>query len=175
MKKNQLYTILLIIFLFPFSTINNAQEPLRFGIYEVKKENLNHPISPYQLYFLVSTHYGGEEFGYYVRVIIQKKQKIIDDGLNITQIKTQILPTFYKWQLRSKDGITTHQWLAYFMRNRDGTYHTIVSLPIEDLKRSWLTIFIEDIENDNEREDVTFHLDMAGYDWPKKSGEIIQK
>ena len=67
-------------------------------------------------------------------------KKIIKDGYDRKQIREQLLPYSYMWELRKKNKVT-HKWWAYFMKNRDATYHTVVSLPKKDLKRSYLIIY----------------------------------
>ena len=173
---NNLWRVFIIIFLLLNTFVGlSAQE--KHKSFKVSRKELNSSISPWKIYFSATTlsSSAGE---FYVTVMIYRGEKISyrgDNSLyNRIQIKKQIIPYWYKWQLRGKDNKVTHEWLAYFMKDRDSTYHTIVTLPVEGLQRSYLAILMKDVDGDGIREDITFELDMTDYDWSGTQRSTIQ-
>ena len=137
----------------------------RFSTWQIERADLNTPVSPYGVYVdvTISGQVGHERW---VRVVVQKGRKV--DLSAATHREWQVLPYSYKWQLRNQEGKPTHEWLAHFIQNRDLTYHTIVRLPLEDLRRSHLLLYFEDLDSDGRRDDVTFDVDMTALDWNKR-------
>ena len=60
------------------------------------------------------------------------------------------------------------------MRNRDETYHTVVKLPEDDLRRSQLVIYFEDVDSNGERDDFRFVVDLSEFDWKSSTRWIFQ-
>ncbi len=86
----------------------------------------------------------------------------------------QLRPHSYRWYVKSDDGTAIYEWLAHFMKNRDGSYHTLVKLPEQALRRSWLQVFFHDLDGDGNRENIAFQLDMSQYDWADTTSMIVQ-
>jgi len=130
--------------------------------YLISKAKINKPISPYKVYFYVDSHLvDGEDW---FRVIARhgKPIEFTDEDHN-PMPKGQILAYFYRWHLLDEEGKSEKSWLAHFYENRDGTYNTIVRLPKEDLSRSLLEVYFEDIDGDGKREDVTFLIKVPDF------------
>ena len=125
---------------------------------KIGRNGLNKPIAPYNLYVDISTH--GDERERTIQVIVLHGEPIgtADEKLQ-EQLKHQILPHLYKWkQLR-------RSWLAGFLKNKDGTYHTIVGMPVEEIKGSTLSLYIVDANKDGVRDDLTIEIDLSDMDW----------
>lgn len=126
----------------------------QFSTFQI--DRLNQPISPCNLYFYADriSHHPRES---YFRVVIRR-------GLPVAFVNGEpssdgaLQPYWYRWVVVDADGKVERSWLAYFMRNRDGTYHTIVKLSDDEWKRSRLEIYFEDVDDDGVREDVTYVL-----------------
>ena len=145
----------------------------RFSTVVLSRDDLNKPSVPFGLYVDVSTSGGINER--YVRCVVLKGKPISPDVLSSpSELQGQVIPDRYTWQIVGPDGVVARQWLAHFLKNRDGTYHTIVTLSEDELRRSRLELLIEDIEHDGQREDVQVILDMSLYDWPSTTSEMWQ-
>jgi hypothetical protein len=136
-------------------------EPLcpRNSTYRVGFADLNTPISQCQLYFYA--HFIIEDTNEkYFQIIIQPNRPIgfHENGLVDYSTVNQITPYWYRWVIKDSNGQVEQAWLAYFLENRDGLYHTIISQSEQDWQNSFLEIFIEDVNNDHVREDVTFEI-----------------
>lgn len=132
----------------------------RFMTYEVRRGVLNTRL-PHDLFIDASIWHDGKHFS--VRIIVQRGREI--DYAEQTYRRSQIVPDYYKWQIRNVQGKVSREWLAFFVKNRDLTHHTLVRLPMEDLRRSYLLLYFEDVDGDGAREDVTYEIDMTEYDW----------
>jgi hypothetical protein len=58
----------------------------------------------------------------------------------------------------------------------DGTFHTIVSMPLLELNQSELSLLIEDVDGDGDggREDLTIIIDLSGLDWSSSRNWVNQ-
>lgn len=181
--RNNIHLFVYIFFVF-FYFIDICEPQERYKTYIVKKTDLNHPVSPYKLYFVVNIFLFEKEYS--LGIIILRGEKILynpvgqkegytREGFFSKQLKKQILPSSYTvtWQLRDKNGKSTHAWLPLFFRGREQTYYTVITLPREDLARSWLSFYFSDIDGDGTKEYVTFELDMTEYNWPQGIGNVI--
>lgn len=54
------------------------------------------------------------------------------------------------------------------------TRHTRLTLPVDELKRSRLIIYFEDINGDGIREDVKYIIDMSDYNWEPTTEVVYQ-
>ncbi len=130
----------------------------RFSEYTVGKPDLNKSISPCRLYFFADTilSHDGEK---YFRLVVRKGAAIRLNGIGgIDNPENQLHPYLYRWKVLDAKGKESRGWLAFFLRNRDGTYHTIVNLPPDEWRRSVLEVYFEDVDGDGVREDVTFRV-----------------
>ena len=75
----------------------------------------------------------------------------------------QILPYWYRWTIRNEQGQVERAWLAYFIKNRDGIYHTIVTQPDQDWQKSFIEVYFEDVNGDGVREDVTYEIAVKDF------------
>lgn len=82
----------------------------------------------------------------------------------------QLVPYRVKWLVKDKDGKIIRSWLAYFLENRDGLRHTIVKMPIEELKNSELEVYFETDSHDHRR-DLTVTVKCDEFNWEGKNGE----
>ena len=135
----------------PLCTINSS--------YQVGLNDLNKPISECNLYFHVVFPIADPDERYF-QVIIQpdKPFTFYDNGIVDFSNINQITPYWYRWVIKNQQGQVERAWLAYFMRGRDGLYHTIVSQSEQDWQNSYLEIFFEDVNKDGVREDVTYEI-----------------
>jgi hypothetical protein len=130
--------------------------------YRITKAELNKPISEYKVYFYIDSHFLGSED--YFRVVARHDKPIeFSDEWHNPLPKGQIIAYSYRWHLLDEEGKSEKWWLAHFYENRDGTYNTIVRLPKEDLSRSMLEVYFEDIDGDGKREDVTFLIKVPDF------------
>jgi hypothetical protein len=47
-------------------------------------------------------------------------------------------------------------------------------MPSDELKRSSLSLYFEDINGDGLRDDITFIIDMSDFDWRTSEWRIVQ-
>jgi len=137
--------------------------------YIVKKEDLNQAILPHNLFFYVATSGHARERSVQVTILQDKKYEYDDVG---SIHADQLIPYSYHWCIKTDKGKIAYKVPVRFMRNRDGSYHTKVKLPLKDLKRSWLKIYFRDIGGAGEGS--AFYLDMSEYDWSESSRRIVQ-
>lgn len=136
--------------------------------YSVKKEDLNTPVSKYKAYFYVQT--SGNQTERKLSLIVTVGRPSTRHTKTNQKQSGQVTPYMTYWQIRDDDGSVKRQWEPHF-RNRtrsrpgDDYLTTIYSLPEPDLKQSHLLLYFEDIDGDGKRDDVTFDLDMTGFDW----------
>jgi hypothetical protein len=141
-------------------------EPLcpRNSTYQVRLNQLNTPISECKLYFYVAflDNTGDERW---LQVIVQPNNPFTfyDNGIVDYASINQIKPYWYHWVIKDEQGQVQRAWLAYFIKGRDGLYHTIISQPEKDWHNSFLEIFFEDINNDHVREDVTYKIVVGDF------------
>jgi hypothetical protein len=131
--------------------------------YRVGFAEFNTPVSQCNLYFYVDFRvYTYEKF---FRIIIQpnKPFTFTKDGYVDLSTINQIKPYHYRWTIKNTQGQVERAWLAYFIKNRDGTYHTIITQPEQDWKNSVLEIYFEDVNNDGVREDVTYEIVVGDF------------
>jgi hypothetical protein len=96
----------------------------------------------------------------WLQIVIQRAQPItIEEGY--PSPSEQILPDRYRWVVRQPNGELQRAWLAYFIRGRDGLYHTVVSQPEDEWSASYLEIYFEDVNSDGAHEDVIYELPLA--------------
>ena len=127
-------------------------EPLckRFSRYKV--ERANEAVSPCKLFFYAERFSHSNDSG--LRVIVERGKPIeFKSGSPISG--GGLKPYSYRWCVLDGNGKIERAWLAHFIRNRDGTFHTIVKLPEAEWNRSRLEIYFADVDGDGEREDVT--------------------
>lgn len=148
---------LVILIFLAISTLMFA-EPPRFATVNIGKSDFDKVIDPYNLFVRAETTGDERERRIKIIVIHGEPLKSIESGLQ-AQLRRQVRPHLYKWHLGNK------WWLAGFLQNRDGTFHTIVSMSQIDLEQSKLSLLIEDVDSDGNREDVTIVIDLAGFDW----------
>ncbi|MCO5068698.1 MAG: hypothetical protein M9910_08465 [Kiritimatiellae bacterium] len=145
----------------------------RFSTILASRNDLNKPLTPFKLYVAVSTSGGINDR--YIKCIVLKGKPVSSDVLSSpSELQEQVIPDSYTWRVIGRDGSVERQWLSHFMKNRDGTYHTIVKLLEDELRRSRLELLIEDIEHDGQREDVRIVLDLSNYDWRSTTSEVWQ-
>ena len=136
--------------------------------YDVPKAMLGHSVTPFALYVdaalvrLTNTE-GRPQVR--LKVLVQRGRRGTVSGSPLLR-RTQLRPDLCFWQLTDDDGNVTREWLAGFLENRDGIYHTIVTLPLSELQHSYLVMLFEDVDEAYVgREDVEIRLDMREYDW----------
>jgi hypothetical protein len=139
----------------------------RFAEYFVGRDDLNKAISPCDIYIYADAHSPAADERYF-RVVIRRGNPVeFDEYGSPFAPKDQLQPYHYKWIVLGEDGQPIRSWLAYFLRNRDGTYHTVIRMPGEEWAASRLEIYFEDVNADGSREDVTYVLavgDILGLD-----------
>jgi hypothetical protein len=151
------------------SNQRESPKPLckRFSQYTVKGADLNKSVSPCDLYFYADDAMhgllGNEK---YFRVIIRRGKPVQLSEGGATRAEPvawgdQLQPYWYKWTILDDKGKTIRSWLAHFLKNRDGNYHTVVDLPPDEWNRSILEVYFEDVDGDEVPEHVTFKL-MVG-------------
>lgn len=139
----------------------------RFATVKISKSDFNKAIKPYDLFVRVETT--GDDRERRIKVIVLNGESVDSIGQGLQdQLRRQIKPHLYKWHQGRK------WWLAGFLQNRDETYHTIVSMPLPDLKKSELSLLIEDVDGDGKREDVTIVIDLSSLDWTPSRNWVIQ-
>lgn len=129
----------------------------RFSTFRI--QHLNESVSPCDLYFYADrfSRNAGES---YFRVVVERghtipirdKEPLSSGGLN---------PYWYRWVILDDKGKVQRAWLAHFLRNRDGMYHTVVTLSDDEWRHSHLELFFEDVDGDGEREDATYILNVG--------------
>jgi hypothetical protein len=151
----------------PIPTLQaGTPEPLcpRNSTYQVWLKQLNTPISECKLYFYVAflDNEGDEKW---LQIIVQPNNPFTfyDNGIVDYASINQIKPYWYRWVIKDEQGQVQRTWLAYFIKGRDGLYHTIISQPEQDWHNSFLEIFFEDINNDHVREDVTYEIVVGDF------------
>lgn len=153
--------------------LKQAQPGSRFMAFVLSRDDLNKPVTPFGLYVDVSVSGGITDW--HIRCTVLRGRPISHEVLlSPSELQSQVVPDRYIWKVVANDGTVIRQWLANFIKNRDGTYHTIVLLPDEDLRNSRLEMLIEDIDGDGEREDISLILEMAEYDWRVTTREVWQ-
>lgn len=176
MKQLCVFSILVLCFVAARGDdqpLESERQLSRFGSFVLSRDDLNRPITPFQLYVDVSVSGGITDR--YIRCIVLKGRPISPDILlSPSEIQSQVVPYRYTWKIVAGNGSVVRQWLANFIKNRDGTYHTIVLLSEEELRNSRLEILIEDIDRDGQREDLRLILDMSDYDWNITTKEVWQ-
>ncbi len=129
--------------------------------YIIEPVDINRPISECRMYFYVRFIKSDTEEKWF-QLVIQRGQPItVEDGYPIPS--EQVFPYWYRWVVRGTNGDLHRAWLAYFIRGRDGLYHTIVSQPPDEWPESYLEIYFEDINNDGVDEDVTFEVPLVQF------------
>jgi len=154
----------------PLAVVLNDNGERRFLNFVVRKAQLNTPISPKRVYFQVLTLVGDDQW---VRLVVKVGARVRERN-GFLDPEGQVLPYTCEWQLRGKGDVVTHGWLCGFIKNLDGTHHTMVDLPQSDLRRSWLKMSFEDVDGDGVREDWTFFVDMTAFDWAKSTNWVAQ-
>lgn len=155
--KGASFIVVITLVLAAITLAGASRAPLckQYSTFQI--DRLNQSISPCDLYFYADrfSHHPRES---YFRVVIRRGLPVAfyDDGEPKPDGSLQ--PYWYKWVVVNADGKVERSWLAYFMRNRDGTYHTIVKLRDDEWKRSRLEIYFEDVNDDGAREDVAYVL-----------------
>jgi hypothetical protein len=145
--------------------------------YSVRKGALNRPISPYKVFFYVQT--SGNQTERKLSLIVTVGRPSTRHTKTNQKLPGQTTPYTTYWQIRDDDGSVKRQWEPHFRnitRSRPGDDYltTIYSLPESDLKQSHLLLYFEDIDGDGKRDDVTFDLDMTGFDWSSTSRLIAK-
>ena len=135
--------------------------------YYVGESDLNKSVSPCDLYFAAhetfSDHSNGEKW---FRLMIRRGKPFdLDTYGKPTASQDQLQPYYYKWLVLDDKGKVVRSWLAYFIKNRDYSYHTTIRQPPEDWDNSVLEVYFEDVNGDGVREDVTYKL---------RVGEIVK-
>lgn len=86
----------------------------------LRRADLNKPASPFNvcIQFLTS----GDEYERMVTCVIVRNQSVSAslDKLQ-DQLSKQLIPSSYTWSVLDKNGKMERRWLAYFLKNRDGT------------------------------------------------------
>ena len=176
MKRLYIFSILVLCFLGSRGDdqpLESERQLGRFASFVLSRDDLNKPATPFQLYVDVSVSGGITDW--YVRCIVLRGRPISQEILlSPTEVQSQVVPDRYTWKIVASNGSVVRQWLANFIKNRDGTYHTIVRLPEEELRNCRLEILIEDLDHDGQREDLRLILDMSDYDWKVTTKEVWQ-
>ena len=150
-----------------------TRKPARFSHFKLSRRDLNAPVSPWNIFIQVFTV--GDEYERTISCVVMKGMPVSKDSSEMqSQMEKQLIPYSYTWSTSASDGTVTRKWLAGFIRNRDGVYHTIVKLPSDELKRSSLSLYFEDIDGDGLRDDITFTIDMSDFDWRTSEGRVVQ-
>jgi hypothetical protein len=127
----------------------------------VHKDDINHALSACQIYFYIDfpDKVGDEK---YIRVFARHASPIeFTDGE--PEAADQVVPYWYKWSVFDNNGQLVRSWLAYFLENRDGTYHTVISQSEADWQHSTLEVYFADINGDGVDEDVTYTIRMKEF------------
>jgi len=133
----------------------------RFSQYVVRKADLNRAVSPCRVHIHADASVNRPTEKHF-RVVVRRCRPVdLDEWGHPVAPRDQLRPYHYKWLVLDESGKVTRSWLAYFLRNRDGTYHTVVSLPPDEWRASVLDVYFEDVNGDGVREDVTYRL-MVG-------------
>ena len=132
--------------------------------YQVRLNELNTPVSQCNLYFYV-VFLDDHPNERYLQIIIQpnKPFTFYENGIVDYASINQITPYWYRWVIKNAEGQIDRAWLAYFMKGRDGLYHTIITQSEQDWHNSFLEIFFEDVNNDGVREDVTYEIVVGDF------------
>lgn len=145
----------------------------RFSTFRLNRSDLNKPVSPFNVFFQFLTAGGVHDWT--ITCVILRDQRISVSPEKLQdQLSKQLIPYSYTWIVRGRDGKVERRWLAYFPKNRDGTFHTILTLPQEELTRSQLEIYFEDIDGDGQREDVKFVVGLSDFDWTPSTQQVVQ-
>ena len=145
---------------------SGTPEPLcpHKSTYQVGLADLNKPISPCNLYFYV--HFNGDatQKSFQVTITLNQPFPINGEFSETNQaLINQIKPYSYLWTIKNAQGEIERAWLAFFIKNRDGSRFTIVTQPEQDWRNSFLEIYIEDVNADDVREDVTYELAVGDF------------
>jgi len=171
------FTVFLFVVLLSCGVIGSdggeSRKSERFSSFKVSRRDLNKPVSPFSLYISVAT--SGGINSRQLRCIISRGYPISPSMLESpTELRKQLIPSSYTWQVLGENGKIEREWLSQFMRNRDETYHTVVKLPEDDLRRSQLVIYFEDVDSNGERDDFRFVVDLSEFDWKSSTRWIFQ-
>ncbi len=150
-----------------------ARKPARFSRFKLSRGDLNTPVSPWNIYIQVFTV--DNEYEQIISCVVLRGMPVSNSPRQMqSQLEKQLIPYSYTWSISVDDGTVTRKWLAGFIKNRDGVYHTIVKLPLDELKRSSLSLYFEDIDGDGLRDDITFTIEMSDFDWRPSGRRIVQ-
>lgn len=162
-----------VVVLFAEQEATETRKPARFSNFKLSRGDLNRPVSPWNIYIQIFTV--GDEHERTVSCVVMRGMPVSEDSRHMqSQMEKQLIPYSYTWSTSAGDGTVTRKWLAGFIRNRDGVYHTIVKLPSDELKRSSLSLYFEDIDGDGLRDDITFNINMSDFDWRPSEGRVVQ-
>ena len=159
--RMQFYTIFGVVITAAIAATSiaaSSAQPLckRFSTFAVTR--LNEPVSPCKLYFYADRFAHNERESYF-RVIVQRDKAItLEDGEPRSEGGLQ--PYSYRWVILDAGGHVERSWLAHFLRNGDGQFHTVVKLSDDEWQRSRLDLYFEDVNGDGAREDVTYELPL---------------
>ena len=146
--------------------------------YSVGKADLNKSVSPCDLYFTATETFSfPHKMERFYRVMIRRGKpfKLDEYGRAIAPIspQDQLRPYYYKWIVLDDNGTVVRSWLAYFIKNRDYSYHTVIRQPQKDWDNSVLEIYFEDVNGDGVREDVTYVLRVGEILKGEKSSTMV--
>lgn len=174
---------------------SGQSEHKKWEVYLVSRKDLNRPISPFRIYVDVETSGHIRDRSIMVVVLRGEPVPAYSEKDFFPKLRKQLVPYSYTWHVlkpglpkedlqadaqgrlrpgynvRSEYDFAERRWLASFMRNRDNTYHTIVKLPEDELRRSRLHIYFQDVDGDGERDEITFVVDMSEFDWSASIGK----
>lgn len=143
----------------------------RFQTHRVTRPMLGRPVSRFNLYVDAAVVNLGRQR--HLAVLVQRGERL---GVSSNPFlrETQMRPDSCLWQVREDAGKTVREWTAGFIESRDGTRHTIVGLPLQDLKRSFLVMLFQDADPGYlGDEHVTLELDMTEYDWDSQRTMVL--
>jgi hypothetical protein len=146
-------------------TQTSTPEPLceQMSKYRVGIAELNKPVSKCNLYFYVVTENleDGEKI-IYVLVQPDKPFEFDEKGFLKSFSMRTIQPTSYKWSIKNRNGETERSWYSQFFNDRVSDY-SLITLPDEDWKNSFIDVFFEDINYDRTDENVTYTIAVGEF------------
>jgi hypothetical protein len=138
----------------------------------VASHQLNASLPPYDVYVEIITSGWGDTKT--VRCVILRGEPYNPSRTDYDQMRRQLIPYSYTWKVMSLTNTVERSWLAYFRKNRDFQYLTVITLPTSEFQRSVLELYFEDLDGDGKRDDVTFAIDMSGFNW-SPSVELVHQ
>lgn len=142
----------------PADSISNSYvDCISSDHYVITKDNVNKPVSPYNIYFYVL----GEGNTAYktIRLIIKADSPILlVDGK--PDPRNQILPTWYEWHL-----VYAHpsSWYMNLLKDTNDVHYMSLNLSQQDWRYSSLCAYFKDINNDGIDDNLAFRIIISDF------------